>query len=124
MKFLSIACALSNVWQLSLDPLIILGSLGGSQGLICGGIEILFMGIISIGIVPMGVVSMGVISMGAVAMGLINASVVGMGVLNAGVNVMGVWWVGLEGMGPYRLGCEGVHAMGSLWMPCQEHPEP
>ena len=145
MKFLSIACALSNVWQLSLDPLIILGSLGGSQGLICGGIEILSMGIISIGIVPMGVVSIGVVPMG---------------VLIAGVNVMGVWWVGLEGMGPYRLGgevgrahhhqahqggrsnlyaypskqvalekakemgCSGVHAMGSLWMPCQDHPGP
>ena len=101
MKSLSIACALSNVWQLSLDPLIILGSLGGSQGLICGGIEILFIGIISIGIVPIGLVSMGVISMGAVSMGLMNASVVGMGVLNA-----------------------GVHAMASLWLPCQEHPEP
>lgn len=96
MKSLSIACALSNVWQLSLDPLIIGGSLGGSQGLICGGSEILLMGIISIGIVPMGLVSMG-----AVAMGLINASVVGMGVLIAGVNVM-----------------------GSPWMPCQEHSEP
>ena len=100
MKSLSIACALSNVWQLSLDPLIILGRLGGGQGLICGGIEIFFMGIMSIGIVPMGVVSMGVISMGAVAMGLMNASVVGMGVLIAGVNVM-----------------------GSPWMPCQEHSE-
>ncbi|MCP9860871.1 DUF3721 domain-containing protein, partial [Cyanobium sp. Cruz-8D1] len=21
-----------------------------------------------------------------------------------------------------ELGCEGVHAMGSLWMPCSEHP--
>ena len=101
MKSLSIACALSNVWQLSLDPLIILGMIGGSQGLICGGIEILVIGIISIGIVPIGLVSMGVISMGAVAMGLMNASVVGMGVLNA-----------------------GVHAMGSHWLPCQEHPEP
>ncbi|WP_315859229.1 MULTISPECIES: hypothetical protein [unclassified Cyanobium] len=20
------------------------------------------------------------------------------------------------------MGCEGVHAMGSLWMPCSEHP--
>ncbi|MGB7565601.1 MAG: DUF3721 domain-containing protein [Prochlorococcaceae cyanobacterium] len=20
--------------------------------------------------------------------------------------------------------CKGVHAMGSLWMPCQEHPGP
>ena len=23
-----------------------------------------------------------------------------------------------------ELGCEGGHAMGSLWMPCQEHPTP
>ena len=22
-----------------------------------------------------------------------------------------------------KLGCSGVHAMGSLWMPCAEHPE-
>jgi hypothetical protein len=78
MKSLSIACALSNVWQLSLDPLIILGSLGGSQGLICGGSEILSMGIISIGIVPMGVVSIGVVPMG---------------VLIAGFNVMGALWM-------------------------------
>lgn len=78
MKSLSIACALSNVWQLSLDPLIILGRLGGGQGLICGGIEILFMGIMSIGIVPMGVVSIGVVPMG---------------VLIAGVNVMGALWM-------------------------------
>jgi hypothetical protein len=21
-----------------------------------------------------------------------------------------------------QLGCQGVHAMGSLWMPCSEHP--
>ena len=73
MKFLSIACALSNVWRLSLDPLIILGRLGGGQGLICGGIEILFMGIMSIGIVPIVLVSMGV--------------------LIAGVNVMGALWM-------------------------------
>ncbi|WP_399221027.1 DUF3721 domain-containing protein [Synechococcus sp. Lug-A] len=23
-----------------------------------------------------------------------------------------------------ELGCEGAHAMGSLWMPCREHPQP
>ncbi|WP_094510780.1 hypothetical protein [Synechococcus sp. MW101C3] len=23
-----------------------------------------------------------------------------------------------------ELGCENVHAMGSVWMPCQEHPQP
>ncbi|WP_315855520.1 MULTISPECIES: DUF3721 domain-containing protein [unclassified Synechococcus] len=23
-----------------------------------------------------------------------------------------------------ELGCEGVHPMGSLWMPCREHPQP
>jgi Protein of unknown function len=23
-----------------------------------------------------------------------------------------------------ELGCEGAHAMGSLWMPCEEHPGP
>ena len=22
-----------------------------------------------------------------------------------------------------ELGCQGVHAMGSLWMPCEQHPD-
>ena len=109
------------------------------------------LGIISIGIVPMGVVSigvvpMGVISIGVVGMGVLNACVVGMGVVVAGVSAMGIWSL-TPGSGhqhhssgsaqqqllayPSRqvalqkareLGCEGVHAMGSLWMPCSEHP--
>jgi hypothetical protein len=123
------------------------GSCGGRPPLVAVGIAPL--GIVAIGVVPMGVVSigvvpMGVISLGAVGMGLINAAVVGMGVLVAGVNVMGVWWAGVEGMGPHRLGapppallayptrrqaleeaarlgCQGAHAMGNLWMPCEQH---
>lgn len=108
------------------------------------------LGIISIGVVPMGVVSigvvpMGVLSLGAVGMGLINACVVGMGVITAGVNVMGLWTLSPRpdhghqhraaesNLTAYRskavalrkaerLGCQGVHRMGSLWMPCAEHP--
>lgn len=109
------------------------------------------LGIVSIGIVPMGVVSigvvpMGVVSVGVVGMGVINACVVGMGVLVAGMNAMGIWTFSpsnshqhhsnrpvQENLMAYpskvlalekaqELGCKGVHAMGSLWMPCAEHP--
>ena len=109
------------------------------------------MGIVSIGIVPMGVVSigvvpMGVISIGIVGMGVLNACVVGMGVLVAGMNAMGIWTFSpsnshqhhssrpvQENLLAYpskvlalekaqELGCKGVHAMGSLWMPCANHP--
>ena len=109
------------------------------------------LGIISIGIVPMGVVSigvvpMGVISIGVVGMGVLNAAVVGMGVVVAGVHAMGIWPL-TPGAGQHHhrsateppqllaypsrqvalqkareLGCDGVHTMGSLWMPCSEHP--
>jgi hypothetical protein len=110
------------------------------------------LGIVSIGIVPMGVVSigvvpMGVISLGVVGMGVLNAAVVGMGVVVAGVHAMGIWSL-TPGAGHHHhrsatepshqllaypsrqvalqkareLGCDGVHAMGSLWMPCSEHP--
>lgn len=111
------------------------------------------LGIISIGVVPMGVVSigvvpMGVFSLGVVGMGVLNAAVVGMGVLVAGINVMGVWSAspGIHHQHPgsrarqaqamaypsrsqalekaRELGCSGAHAMGSLWMPCAEHPKP
>jgi hypothetical protein len=110
------------------------------------------LGIVSIGIVPMGVVSigvvpMGVISLGVVGMGVLNAAVVGMGVVVAGVHAMGIWSLTpgashhhhhRSGAEPPQLlaypsrqvalqkarelGCDGVHAMGSLWMPCSEHP--
>lgn len=111
------------------------------------------LGIISIGIVPMGVVSigvvpMGVLSLGVVGMGVVNACVVGMGVVVAGLNAMGIWSLSPgnghqhhssgaphEQLMAYQskqvalekarqLGCEGVHAMGSMWMPCSEHPRP
>jgi len=100
------------------------------------------LGIISIGIVPMGVISLGV-----VGMGVLNAAVVGMGVVVAGVHAMGIWSLTpgashhhhhRSGAEPPQLlaypsrqvalqkarelGCDGVHAMGSLWMPCSEHP--
>jgi hypothetical protein len=111
------------------------------------------LGIISIGIVPMGVVSigvvpMGVVSLGVVGMGVMNACVVGMGVLVAGMNAMGIWTFSpgnshqhhsirpaQENLLVYpskalaqekalEIGCVGVHAMGSRWMPCAEHPHP
>jgi hypothetical protein len=86
------------------------------------------------------------ISIGIVGMGVLNACVVGMGVLVAGMNAMGLWTFSpsnshqLHSSRPVQenlmaytskvlalekaqeLGCKGVHAMGSLWMPCANHP--
>ncbi len=114
-------------------------------------IGIVPMGVISIGVVPMGVLSIGAVAMGVinasvVGMGVVIAGVNVMGVWWAGLEGMGPYRLGgPQGQGhqhgasqenlyayPDRqtaeqkareLGCEGVHAMGSLWMPCQEHPE-
>jgi hypothetical protein len=110
---------------------------------------IISIGIVPMGVVSIGVVPMGVLSIGAVGMGVINACVVGMGILVAGVNVMGLWQLGAGTTAQHRhhdptaragqnlyaypskalaqhkareLGCSGVHAMGTLWMPCAEHP--
>jgi hypothetical protein len=126
-----------------------MGSCAEPPKLIAVGIAPL--GIVSIGVVPMGVVSigvvpMGVLSLGVVGMGVANACVVGMGVVVAGLHAMGIWSISpgnthqhqgsstaQEQLMAYpskqlalakarQLGCEGVHAMGSLWMPCAEHP--
>jgi hypothetical protein len=115
-------------------------------------IGIVPMGVISIGVVPMGVLSIGAVAMGVinasvVGMGVVIAGVNVMGVWWAGLEGMGPYRLGggqkghghqhgasQENLYAYpdrqtaeqkarELGCEGVHAMGSLWMPCQEHPE-
>ena len=114
-------------------------------------IGIVPMGVVSIGVVPMGVLSIGAVAMGVinasvVGMGIVIAGVNVMGVWWAGVEGMGPYRLGgPQGQGHHHhssqenlyaypdrdtaeqkakeLGCEGVHAMGSLWMPCKEHPE-
>ncbi len=115
-------------------------------------IGIVPMGVVSIGVVPMGVLSIGAVAMGVinasvVGMGILIAGVNVMGVWWVGMDGMGPFRLG-TGSGqvhhqhgqsggnlyayPSRetalrkareLGCEGVHAMGSLWMPCREHPD-
>ena len=89
---------------------------------------------------------MGVVSIGVVPMGVLSLGVVGMGVVVAGLHAMGIWSISpgnthqhpgsstaQEPLMAYpskqlalakarQLGCKGVHAMGSLWMPCAEHP--
>jgi hypothetical protein len=104
------------------------------------------LGIISIGIVPMGVVSIGVVPMGVLVagvnvMGVWWAGLEGMGPqrLGAPAGALHQHHHGSPGQTPQnlmayptreealeqarKLGCSGVHAMGSLWMPCSEHPE-
>jgi hypothetical protein len=93
---------------------------------------------------------MGVLNACVVGMGVLIAGVNVMGVWWAGVEGMGPWRLGAPaaplhqhhhgspGKAPanllayptrqqaleqaHQLGCSGVHAMGSLWMPCAEHP--
>lgn len=116
-------------------------------------IGIVPMGVVSIGVVPMGVLSIGAVGMGVinacvVGMGVLIAGVNVMGVWWFGMEGMGPKRLGgsnaihshhqqslkSENLYAYpskqvalrkaaELGCEGVHAMGSLWMPCQHHPE-
>ena len=115
-------------------------------------IGIVPMGVISIGVVQMGVLSLGAVAMGVinasvVGMGILIAGVNVMGVWWVGMEGMGPYRLGApsgqvhhhehgqQNLYAYpsreealrkakQLGCEGVHAMGSLWMPCQEHPTP
>jgi hypothetical protein len=111
------------------------------------------MGVVSIGVVPMGVLSIGAVAMGVinasvVGMGVLIAGVNVMGVWWIGLEGMGPYRLGApagqahhhheqSGRNLYaypsretalqkakELGCEGVHAMGTLWMPCREHPQP
>lgn len=116
-------------------------------------IGIVPMGVVSIGVVPMGVLSLGAVAMGVinasvVGMGILIAGVNVMGVWWVGMEGMGPYRFGSpsgqvhqhhnhgqqnlyaypsreEALRKAReLGCEGAHAMGSLWMPCEEHQEP
>ncbi len=117
-------------------------------------IGIVPMGVISIGVVPMGVLSLGAVAMGVVnasvvGMGILIAGVNVMGVWWVGMEGMGPYRLGSpsgqvhhhdhspgqQNLYAYpsreealrkakELGCDGAHAMGSLWMPCQEHPTP
>jgi hypothetical protein len=115
-------------------------------------IGIVPMGVVSIGVVPMGVLSIGAVAMGVinasvVGMGILIAGVNVMGVWWVGLEGMGPFRLGSRsehihhqqaqsGANSYaypsretamrkaaELGCDGVHAMGSLWMPCSQHPQ-
>ncbi len=115
-------------------------------------IGIVPMGVVSIGVVPMGVLSIGAVAMGminasVVGMGILIAGVNVMGVWWVGMDGMGPFRLGSNGAHVHRhhersdknlfaypsretalkkakeLGCDGVHAMGTLWMPCSEHPQ-
>jgi hypothetical protein len=116
-------------------------------------IGIVPMGVVSIGVVPMGVLSVGAVAMGVinasvVGMGILIAGVNVMGVWWVGMEGMGPYRLGSpsgqvhhhrdhgqQNLYAYpsreqalskakELGCDGVHAMGSLWMPCEDHPSP
>lgn len=107
-------------------------------------------GVVPMGVVSIGVVGMGVLNACVVGMGVIVAGVSVMGVWWAGLDGMGPRRLGAApgalhrhhqpspGQGSEKLlayptrqealerarqlGCSGAHAMGSLWMPCAEHP--
>lgn len=115
-------------------------------------IGIVPMGVVSIGVVPMGVLSIGAVGTGlinacVVGMGILVAGVNVMGVWWVGMDGMGPRRLGPtsaiharhhlapqgQNLHAYaskqvalqkarELGCKGVHAMGSLWMPCEAHP--
>jgi hypothetical protein len=107
-------------------------------------------GVVPMGVISIGAVAMGLINASVVGMGVLIAGVNVMGVWWVGLEGMGPYRLGgaagrvhlhhehQEGkpnlyaypskqvalQKAKQLGCEGVHAMGSLWMPCQEHPAP
>ena len=107
-------------------------------------------GVVPMGVVSIGAVAMGLINASVVGMGVLIAGVNVMGVWWVGLEGMGPYRLGGEvgrvhhhqahhggrpNLYPYpskqvalekakELGCSGVHAMGSLWMPCQDHPGP
>jgi len=107
-------------------------------------------GVVPMGVVSIGAVAMGLFNASVVGMGVLIAGVNVMGVWWVGMEGMGPYRLGGEvgrvhhhqahqGGRPNlyaypskqvalekakELGCSGVHAMGSLWMPCQDHPGP
>ena len=114
-------------------------------------IGIVRMGVASIGVDPMGVLSIGTVGMGAVnacvdGLGILVPGVNVMGVWWVGMDGMGPKRLGIpsaihshqhnasQGQNLYaysskqvalvkaaELGCKVVIAMGSLWMPCEQH---
>jgi hypothetical protein len=107
------------------------------------------MGVVSLGVVGMGVINacvvgMGVLVAGVNVMGVWWAGLEGMGPrrLGAPAGALHQHHPRSSGSSPAQaplnlmayptrqqaldrareLGCSGVHAMGSLWMPCAEHP--
>ncbi|MCP9797754.1 MULTISPECIES: hypothetical protein [Cyanophyceae] len=113
---------------------------------------VISIGVVPMGVLSLGAVAMGVINASVVGMGILIAGVNVMGVWWVGMEGMGPYRLGSpsgqvhhhhnhsSGQGqpnlyayPSReealrkareLGCEGAHSMGSLWMPCEEHPGP
>ncbi len=110
-------------------------------------------GVVPMGVLSIGAVAMGVVNLAVVGMGVLVAGVNVMGVWWAGLEGMGPYRLGYlagpshhhQGAHPpsdpatnrfayptreqalneaRKLGCEGAHPMGSLWMPCEHHPEP
>lgn len=111
-------------------------------------------GVVPMGVLSLGAVAMGVINASVVGMGILIAGVNVMGVWWVGMDGMGPYRLGSPSGQVHRhhipdhdhsqgqpnlyaypsrnealrkakeLGCEGAHAMGSLWMPCAEHPSP
>ncbi|MCP9841937.1 hypothetical protein KBY93_15075 [Synechococcus sp. J7-Johnson] len=106
-------------------------------------------GVVPMGVLSIGAVAMGVINASVVGMGILIAGVNVMGVWWVGIEGMGPFSLGSQSGQVHQhhgqqgatqnvyayqskqvalqkakeLGCEGVHAMGSLWMPCREHPQ-
>ena len=108
-------------------------------------------GVVPMGVISLGVVGMGVLNACVVGMGVLVAGVNVMGVWWAGIDGMGPQRLGVAPSAMHQhqhgspgqttpnlmadpsreqalersrqLGCSGFHAMGSLWMPCAEHPE-
>jgi hypothetical protein len=113
---------------------------------------VISIGVVPMGVLSLGAVAMGVINASVVGMGILIAGVNVMGVWWVGMEGMGPYRLGSpsgqvhqhhnhdhtkgqQNLYAYpsreealrkakELGCEGVHAMGSLWMPCEEHPTP
>jgi hypothetical protein len=110
-------------------------------------------GVVPMGVFSLGAVAMGVVNLAVVGMGVLVAGVNVMGVWWTGVEGMGPYRLGgPDGHSHHhhaspnpadptanrfaypnreqalrearKLGCEGAHRMGSLWMPCEHHPEP
>jgi hypothetical protein len=107
-------------------------------------------GVVPMGVISLGAVGMGVVNACVVGMGVLVAGVNVMGVWWVGLEGMGPRRLGPAPTAVHRhqhgshgqtppnlmayptreqaleqarkLGCSGVHAMGSLWMPCSEHP--